>query len=126
MGIKHLIDSNILIEYIGKLLPVVSHDAATEIINQEFNISFISKIEVPGHNLADQELQNFIAMAVVYTVTDAVIEQTIALRKAFRIKIPDAIIAATALVYDLTLVTRNVDDFKNIPGLDVWNPWNIS
>lgn len=35
----------------------------------------------------------------------------------------DSLLAATALVHDLCLVTRNVDDFQ-IPGLRVVNPWN--
>jgi predicted nucleic acid-binding protein len=35
----------------------------------------------------------------------------------------DAIIAATALVHGLTLVTRNVDDFKHIAGLELENPF---
>ncbi len=34
----------------------------------------------------------------------------------------DAIIAATALVHDMTVVTRNVDDFK-LTGVDIINPW---
>ncbi|WP_394336697.1 PIN domain-containing protein [Arachidicoccus soli] len=33
--------------------------------------------------------------------------------------------AATALVYDLTLVTRNIDDFKNLEGIDLINPWKL-
>ena len=35
----------------------------------------------------------------------------------------DAIIAATALEYDLTLVTRNVDDFKHVENLKLVNPF---
>jgi len=35
----------------------------------------------------------------------------------------DAIIAATALVHDLSLVTRNKEDFKDVPGLRVVNPF---
>ena len=46
-------------------------------------------------------------------VTDKVIE----LRQTTAIKLPDAIIAATALVHDLTLWTHNTDDFKNVPKL---------
>ncbi|WP_198675460.1 PIN domain-containing protein [Pleomorphovibrio marinus] len=37
-------------------------------------------------------------------------------------KLPDEIIAATALTYDLTLLTRNIGDFKKIEGLKVTNP----
>jgi predicted nucleic acid-binding protein len=34
----------------------------------------------------------------------------------------DLIIAATALEYDLTLVTNNAEDFKDIPGLALYQP----
>lgn len=36
----------------------------------------------------------------------------------------DAIIAATALVHGMTVVTRNIDDFKPT-GVDILNPWEI-
>ena len=36
----------------------------------------------------------------------------------------DAYIAATALVHQLTVVTRNTKDFADIPGLDVVNPFS--
>lgn len=38
----------------------------------------------------------------------------------------DAMIAASAIVNNLKLVTRNTKDFKNIPGLEIINPWNWS
>ncbi|WP_413163364.1 hypothetical protein ACL6C3_28730 [Capilliphycus salinus ALCB114379] len=37
----------------------------------------------------------------------------------------DAIIAGTALMYELTLITRNVDDFRWIPQLNLLNPFDI-
>ena len=36
----------------------------------------------------------------------------------------DAMIAATAIVHGMTIVTRNVDDFKPT-GVDILNPWDI-
>jgi predicted nucleic acid-binding protein len=36
----------------------------------------------------------------------------------------DSLIAATALVHDLTLVTRNTTDFADINGLHLLNPWD--
>jgi len=42
-----------------------------------------------------------------------------------RIKIPDAIIAATALHQELVLVTRNTDDFKEVEGLTYINPFAV-
>ena len=51
-----------------------------------------------------------------------IIEKTIEIRKSYRIKLPDAIIAATAFVHNLTLLTRNISDYKNIEELSVINP----
>lgn len=36
----------------------------------------------------------------------------------------DAVIAATALVYQIPLVTRNTDDFKHVAGLQIIDPFN--
>jgi len=36
----------------------------------------------------------------------------------------DAVITATALVENMILVTRNIDDFKNIANLKLLNPWD--
>jgi len=44
-------------------------------------------------------------------------EKTYLLRREHRIKLPDAIIAATALANQFTLITRNTTDFWNIKGL---------
>ena len=126
MGKRYLIDSNTLIEYTGKLLPVSGHDVVTAIINDQFNISFINKIEVLGYAGANDKLREFINSANIFSISDGVLEKTIELRKNLKIKIPDAIIAATALTNDLILVTRNTDDFRNMTGLEVMNPWDIS
>ena len=56
---------------------------------------------------------------------DSVIERTIEIRKHYRIKLPDAVIAATALVNNFTLLTRNIVDFKHIENLNVVNPHEI-
>jgi predicted nucleic acid-binding protein len=67
-------------------------------------------------------MEDFVALATVIKVNRFIIKQTIVLRKTYRIKLPDAIIAATALVYNLTLITHNVKDFENIQGLTVVKP----
>jgi hypothetical protein len=40
--------------------------------------------------------------------------------------LPDAVIAATCLVNDFTLVTRNQSDFKGINGLKTYNPFKTT
>ncbi|MEZ4593950.1 MAG: PIN domain-containing protein [Chloroflexota bacterium] len=39
-----------------------------------------------------------------------------------KLSIPDALIAATALVHNLELFTLNIKDFRFIPGLTLFNP----
>ena len=71
-------------------------------------------------------MQRFVQAATVYdTVTADIVAQTIALRVQHRIKTPDAIIAATALVYDLELITRNLSDFRAIQGLKLVDPHSL-
>ncbi|HBG05745.1 MAG: hypothetical protein A2075_06150 [Geobacteraceae bacterium GWC2_58_44] len=47
----------------------------------------------------------------------------ITIRRLYRLKLPDAIIAATALHLGLPLVTRNSKDFKDLPDLKLLNPF---
>ena len=53
-----------------------------------------------------------------------VLERAVSLRQQRKMSLGDAIIAATALVHDLTLVTRNVDDFRWIADLRLLNPFD--
>lgn len=45
--------------------------------------------------------------------------------KEEKIKSKKSIIASTAIVHELTLLTRNTADFKSIPELKVANPWRM-
>lgn len=45
-------------------------------------------------------------------LTEEIIQSSAHLRRSFRLKLPDAIIAATALYHEVPLITRNVSDFK--------------
>lgn len=123
MGKRYLIDSNILIEFVGKLLPESASISLSTIIDADFNISFINKIEVLGHHSADEAWINFINQASILTADDDIIGQTIQIRKKLKIKVPDALVAATAVVNNLVLLTRNTQDFKGIENLEVENPW---
>ncbi|MEK6615316.1 MAG: type II toxin-antitoxin system VapC family toxin [Bacteroidota bacterium] len=86
------------------------------------------KIEVLGFNTSDEHyrlLTDFMDDAVVLDLTSDGIEQSIAIRKVHKTKLPDAIIAATALANGLDLISRNRSDFTNIPGLKVIDPWEL-
>jgi len=70
-------------------------------------------------------LRQFLAQFSEAEVSAAIIERAIEIRRSVRIKIPDAIIAATALIYGASLATRNVRDFSIVPGLTVVDPASL-
>ena len=72
-----------------------------------------------------QKLEGLIALAKMFYIDDNIIQKTIDLRKAYKIKLGDAIIAATALEHNLNLLSRNLTDFKNIPKLTVIDPHSL-
>jgi len=53
------------------------------------------------------------------------LDKTILIRQKQKIKLPDAVIASTALINGLILVSHNIKDFKNIPDLETMNPYDI-
>ncbi|WP_446725144.1 PIN domain-containing protein [Mucilaginibacter sp. SJ] len=63
--------------------------------------------------------------SIMIPLSDEIIDQTIQFKKAYKIKTPDAIIAATAKSLGLTLISRNVGDFKNVKGLMMIYPWAV-
>jgi len=96
------------------------------IINKDIAASEISRVEVLGYSqLTSEDTQDFeelFNLAKIQPVSRAVIDQAIILRRQHKISLGDALIAATAQVYKLTLVTRNTDDFDWIDGLPLINP----
>lgn len=61
--------------------------------------------------------------ATIIKLSDEIVQRVINIRQERRIKLPDAIIAATAIHYDAILVTRNTKDFKAI-AVETYNPFD--
>lgn len=118
-----LIDSNIVIY---SVLPENSF-LDSWVDRPDIYFSVITQIEVLGYaKLTEVQRTHFeklFGLAVNLPLDHAVTQTCIRLRCARRMKLGDAIIAATALVHNLVLVTRNVEDFLNIPGLQVIDPF---
>lgn len=125
MGTRYLLDTNIAIYFLNGQLPPGALSFLLPIVQQSCNLSVISKIELLGWqapNPADEPLiQNFVEAANILPLLDEVVEETIALRKLHKIKLPDAMIAATAITYGMTLISRNDRDFAGIRGLAYLN-----
>ena len=129
MGKRYLIDSNVLIDYAASRLPEMGSNFVEQIFDTDFLISVAAKIEVLGFDDIPGKialLEEFLDNAVVLPLDEHVTRQTILLRRKHKkLKLGDAIIAATALVHDLILVTRNTMDFKMIDILEVLDPHTL-
>jgi len=123
VGTRYILDTNVILDFMGKNFPENIQNTIAEIIDEEINISLITKIELLGFSSAEQNLEDFVSCANVLALNDEVVNKTIELRRKHKKKLPDIIIASTAIVHNLTLATRNIADFKNIENLSVWNPW---
>jgi predicted nucleic acid-binding protein len=129
MGQEYLLDSNVIIGYLAEKIPASGMKILSEIIDKVPNISVISQIEVMRFSDTQENeavLEKFINLSKIYPLSNNVVKHTINLCKKSKIKLPDAIIAATALIENFTLVTRNITDFKKIPDLILLDPWDIS
>ncbi|MCF8371983.1 MAG: type II toxin-antitoxin system VapC family toxin [Bacteroidales bacterium] len=130
MGIKYLWDTNIAIYYLQDLIPPsVALYIDGLILNSPPAISVISEIELlcwKTTNPDDIEiLKSFINDCYVYELNNQIKMKTAEIRKQHRVKLPDAIIAATAIVFNLTLLSINSKDFKNIEELKIVDPFEF-
>lgn len=123
----YLLDTNIIIYYFNNDIPDHAMLKIEDIFKNYFNISIITKLEFlgfKGHSsVSFEKSQAFLKNSNIIALNNTIAERVINLKRENSIKIPDAIIAATALEYDFTLVTRNVADFKDIP-LKMYNPFD--
>jgi len=124
----YLIDTNVIIDFLGNKLPPVSHQLISAIIDRVPQLSVITKIEILSFETNPKDaslLHQFIQDAQVHSISEEVTLYCIEIRKEQKTKLPDALIAATALCHNCVLVTRNVNDFRKIKNLSLLNPFQI-
>ena len=122
----YLLDTNTIIYYLQAELPDTAMQRLGRIVDERPLVSVFTNIVLLGFNFSSIEEQNitetFVNSAFIIRLDDAIANQTIELRKQYRIKIPDAIIAATAIVHRHVLFTRNIHDFDKITSLNCIDP----
>ena len=118
----YLVDSNIIIYHLNQ------DPIATTFLSENYEkiaISQITFVEVLSFSFSEEserDVRELLSTFDIVDVTQAVSNQAIKNRKLKKIKIPDNIIASTAMVNNLVLVTRNVKDFKMLE-VEVFNPF---
>jgi hypothetical protein len=108
-SVSYLIDTSIIIYYLADTIPKSEINKVEEIFRTSFNTSIITKIEFLGWRGHTEN-----GFANVIPLTDEIADLAVSIRRKAKVKLPDAVIAATALHGNLTLITRNENDFKDI------------
>ena len=119
-----LLDTNILIysgeaDFASLLLSYVT--------DEQNIVSIITKVETLGFSRITMAQVSFFEsifeLLTIEPISNQVAERAIKLRQQRKMTLGDALIAATALEYNCTLVTRNISDFDWIKGLVLENPF---
>jgi predicted nucleic acid-binding protein len=126
--IRHLIDTNVWIDALaGRLSRAVFIKLSLETAWTGF--SAITRLELFGFprltDVQEKKLLELLEPFEEVAVDSRIIDRAIGIRKTGRIKVPDAIIASTALENNSVLVTHNLADFKDIVGLKILDPHSL-
>lgn len=125
---RYLIDTNVVSDYFSASLPASGLQFMDSVIDVVPNLSVITQIELlcwKTDAVKEQRVKDFITDSEVLDIIPDVIMHCVNIRRNKKIKTPDAIIAATALSHNYTLVTNNDKDLSNIKGLKIVNPHKV-
>lgn len=129
MAKTYLIDTSAVIKYLNESLPANGLQFIDEVIDEQSQLSFISEIELQVWNPPnDQDLEIyklFVHQADIIGIDEGIIAEAIRIRKHYQLKLPDAVIAATAITHNLTLIADNDKDFLKVATLKYINPNTI-
>jgi predicted nucleic acid-binding protein len=126
MAERYLIDTSAVIKYLNGTFTDAGLSLMDKIVDVDCLISFIVEIELQSWNPPNpidlKRYEVFVASSTVIGVNKSIIDETIRIRKKFRLKLPDALIAATAITNNMILLSDNDKDFKRVTNLKYLNP----
>ncbi|HCQ11828.1 PIN domain-containing protein [Flavobacterium sp.] len=115
-GIDFLPDTNFLI-FTSQGNPIVE-----PFLDYNIGISFISEMELLGvfsiSKVQKSNIQNIINECFVIDMNTEIKKYAIQIKQKYKIKLPDAIIAATAIQYNIPFITADAD-FKVLKELNL-------
>jgi len=125
MGTEYLLDTNVIIDFLAQKFSEKSELFVAQIIDNCIFLSVINKIELLGFSKCEKEMGQIVEAAKIFYLDEIIAQKTIEIRRNYKIKLPDAVIAATAICKNLVLLSNNENDFKNVKELKFMNPHNL-
>lgn len=120
---KIIVDSDILIDFSRNLETAATWIESTE-LNWQIMISSVTEMELllgSRDKSHLREVHTFLSRYQIISINERISDQAADLVRRYclshRLLVPDALIAATAIVNDLPLATINIKDFRFIDGL---------
>lgn len=114
-GNKYFLDTNIILYILSGNETLANH-----LHQKSLYASFISEIELLAYKgltaKEEKSIRDFLSQFRIINIDEAIKRETIALRKEYNLKLPDCLIAATAISLQLTLVTAD-KQFRQIEHL---------
>ena len=113
-GTKGLLDSNVIIDAVKNKILI------EDILNHydSIYISIITYVEVLGFRFENEEdksaIQNLLSMIEIVKLGKSIADIAVDIRTFSKMKLPDALILATAKYLEADLITSDIDDFSKI------------
>jgi toxin FitB len=124
VGLKYLFDTNIFIDFFSDKLQDRQIFETAFLNANELLISPIVRMELFSHpNVSSEDEKIFSDLLNnfrIIPIDPEVENKAIFLRRKYKLKLPDAIIAATSIVEDAILVIGDIKDFKKVVELNVY------
>ena len=125
---RYLIDNNVIANFTAGKFSENAMLFLANVLDDVPNISVITKIEALSWRSAiaqeEANVKTFVNSSNIIPLSDNIVDECIQIRRNGRVKTPDAIIAATAIVHNYTLLTSDLG-FNRIPNLTVVNPFDL-
>lgn len=124
----YLLDTDILVDYLRLHKPAIA--LIDQLEKAERNIAFISQFELLqgcGKRSQSQKISTFLKHFEVLSFSDKLAKEAFKIYHECRwhagLEIPDAFIAASAIIKNLTLLTRNLKHYRSIANLKFQKPY---
>ncbi|WP_404405984.1 type II toxin-antitoxin system VapC family toxin [Pelagibacterium halotolerans] len=116
--VRALFDTNILIDYLNAVPE--ARDELARYGQRAISIITWMEVLVGAATEVEAATRAFLDGFSILPLDSLVAERAVALRKRYRIKLPDAVVWASADVHSMLLVTRDRKDFPDdVPGIRV-------
>lgn len=118
-GNKIFVDTNILLYFLKGEKSIVDF-----LVDKQLFISFIVELELLGFSKLEQSdlklIKELLGHCQIIDIDPIIKEKTISIKQKTSLKLPDAIVLATAIRFSLPLITADKDFLQSKEKLVVW------